>query len=182
MAIRLLKRVRRRHRYEVLKRIRSRFRAELYRWAFLTQWKATFLASVRARAVIWIGRGFNPDYTQACAGSCVTTLCPNFGSECWSSVDCRILDPSCDMGACDCPAPLAHSTEVSNSCTCQASGYKCTTCALYGSIYVCTVRNIICPCGGTCGYNCDVGYSWNGSACVAVAVKQPIMDGLIFVE
>ena len=172
MAIKLLKRVRRRHRYEILKDIKNSFQGWLYRWCFLTQWPATLLASFKNLSVTWIGRGFNPDYTQACAGTCKTEDCPNYAGPCGGANDCQILNPPCTKVSCDCPAPLANSTEVSDGCACQAAGYKCTTCSLITNL--CTVRTYTCPCVGTCGYNCDTGYTWNGSQCVlgGVAAKR----------
>jgi len=181
MAVKLLKRVRRRHRYEILKGLKSTFMSKLYRWCFLTQWRATLLASTRQLSVIWIGRGFNPDYTQNCIGICTFDYCPNYGNDCAGSVDCQILSPTCtDMGTCDCPTPLANSHEVGNSCTCQASGYKCTACAY--PLLVCNNRTYSCPCAGTCAFDCDTGYSWNGSQCVLITAKAPVMDGLVYAD
>jgi hypothetical protein len=176
MALKLLKRVRRRQRYEILKSIKHRFIVQLYRWTFLTQWRATFLMSFKFKRVMWVGRGYNPDYTQACTGTCTTTGCPNYAEYCDESADCRILDPTCSMGSCGCPAPLANSSQVSNSCTCQAVGYKCTTCS--PTLYSCSTITFTCPCAGTCGYDCNPGYSWNGSQCVASAAWKSILgDG-----
>jgi len=177
MATKLLKRVRRRQRYEILKGIRNSFQNWVYRWCFLTQWRATLLASSRNLSVTWVGRGFNPDYTQACTGTCSTTLCVNYAQDCGGENDCRMLNPTCNIGSCACPAPLTNSSQVSSGCTCQAVGYKCQTCSEIS--YKCSTRNFTCPCGGTCGYNCNTGYSWNGSQCVASARKSMLGDGSV---
>jgi hypothetical protein len=142
----------------------------LWKWTFICNWPAT-LFNHR-----WIGRGYNPDYTQNCTGTCVTTDCPNYAGDCGTENDCRVLDPPCSMGSCGCPAPLANSSQVSNGCTCQAVGYKCTACSMITNL--CTVRTYTCPCSGTCGYDCDPGFSWNGSQCVPSGRKTMIGDGM----
>jgi len=175
MALKLLKRVRRRQRYEILKGIKNRLQSWLFRWCFLTQWQATFLASFRTLSIMWIGRGFNPDYTQTCTGTCLTEYCPNYGGYCAVIGDCAMVNPPCGMNTCTCKAPLANSHQVSNSCTCQAVGTKCAVCNIYST---CTTRTFVCPCGGTCAFDCDTGYSWNGSQCVASAARKSMLgDG-----
>ena len=174
MALKLLKRVRRRQRYELLKGIRNSFQGWLFRWVFLTQWRATFLASFRSLSIMWVGRGFNPDYTQTCAGTCTTMACPMYDESCITALHCQVTNPTCTAGSCTCPAPLPNSTQTSNSCTCQASGNKCIAC--YG--HICIVVAYTCPCAGTCAFDCDTGYSWNGSQCVASAARKSMLgDG-----
>ena len=176
MAIKLLKRVRRRQRYEILKGIRNTFQSWLFRWVFLTQWRATFLASFRSLSITWIGRGFNPDYTQNCSGTCTRTDCWLYAEDCGSPNQCPMTNPRCAMGSCTCPAPLANSTQVSNGCTCAVVGTVCTACS--GITSLCTTRNFTCPCAGTCGYNCNTGYTWNGSQCVVSAARKTMIgDG-----
>jgi hypothetical protein len=176
MAIKLLKRVRRRHRYEILKGIRNTFQSWLFRWVFLTQWRATIYHSFCSLQITWVGRGFNPDYTQNCAGNCVRMDCWNYVGPCGSVNDCLIVNPSCSMGTCGCPAPLANSTQVSNSCVCQYGGNACTACSSITNL--CTTRWYSCPCAGTCGYNCNTGYTWNGSQCVLSAARKSMLgDG-----
>ena len=176
MAIKLLKRVRRRHRYEILKNIRNSFQCWLYRWCFLTQWRATFLASFRSLSIMWVGRGFNPDYTQTCWGACTTGICINFGTPCGSYVECEMIDPFCPMGSCRCKDPLPNSSQVSDSCVCGSVGSKCRTCHSIQTI--CTTTTYLCTCGGTCGYNCNTGYTWNGSQCVVASARKSMLgDG-----
>jgi hypothetical protein len=176
MALRLVQRVEKRRRREHWDARIYNVKMVLFKLALLTNWRATLLWSWKRRGFTWIGRHFNPDYTQNCTGTCVTTDCPNYTGDCGAENDCRVLDPPCSMGSCGCPAPLANSTQVSNSCTCQAVGYKCTSCSVITNL--CTVRTYTCPCGGTCGYNCNTGYSWNGSQCVPSGRKTMIGDGM----
>ena len=177
MATKLLKRVRRRHRYEILKGIRNSFQGWLYRWCFLTQWRATFLASLKNLSVTWVGRGFNPDYTQVCSGSCASGNCPRYLLACSTNASCQ-ADPlvDCGVGTCDCAAPLANSTEVSNACGCPVDepDSACMYCSGVIPNRKCQMHYYACTCGGTCGYNCNTGYSWNGSQCVlgGVAAKR----------
>lgn len=128
-----------------------------------TNWKATCYWSIQKRHYIWIGKGYNPDYTQNCAGTCTTGDCNNYASPCASAVDCQMLNPDCAMGSCGCPAPLANSSQVADNCSCIASGLQCVTCS---GFFLCSVRNYTCSCGSTCGYSCNSGYVWSGVACI----------------
>jgi len=156
------------------------FGTKLKRWIFCTNWKATL------KWHRWIGKhmgpGTNPDYTQVCTqGNCalVSGYC-NPGHACAIVVDCTSVKPCKATGGCACPTPLPNSSKVSDctitcgtsgTCTCKAATGKCT-------IGTCKVKNCTT---GTCGYNCDQGYVWNGTACVPACVPPKIlMDGLVF--
>lgn len=110
----------------------------------------------------------DPDYTQNCAG----TTAP----ECGLTPLGRCGPCSCiEYPSCACPAPLAHSHQVTNNCTFGS-------CSCYAGRPPCLVDVESCICGGTCSYACDTGYVWNGSACVVGAVAPPPFgDGLIYV-
>jgi hypothetical protein len=127
---------------------------------------------------------FDPDYSAACspAGYCA---CYGTSASCFSDLGCVNNDPIGFPCECDCPAPpKAHSHYVSNTCvstmsyTCACnSGASPPRC--YGG------RSCTCVCSGLCYYSCDSGYAWNPvtELCELVAVaKQPLMDGLVYVE
>jgi hypothetical protein len=165
MAEKLVQRVEQRMRKEKTSRFQI-LRAYLYRWIFQTNWKATVFWRR------WIGKSHNPDYTQACTqGTCVkyTAFCDAVA--CVTSSDC--LAASCSKtGDCGCPAPLANSTKVSDcSLACGATG-TCGTCVRGVCKNTCGVTNCTT---GTCGYNCNLGYVWNGTACVPAVKKPSIM-------
>jgi hypothetical protein len=48
-------------------------------------------------------------------------------------------------------------------------GTEVTLAALNAKVTVCNT-GAICPCAGTCGYNCSAGFVWNGSQCVASGI------------
>ena len=176
MATKLLKRVRRRQRYEILKGIRNSFQSWLYRWCFLTQWRATLYASARNLKLTWIGKGFNPDYSQACVASGSGYCTDDPASPC-SSGGNLCMKAGC---ACSCPSPSqANSHYVSNTCNRTFSG-TCI-CDYIGEEYYCARHggSPACGCGsGSCWYSCDSGYSWNGSQCVVSAARKTMIgDG-----
>lgn len=165
-----MKRVERRKRKERIRFFYRNINSFLWKWTFLCQWKATLFWSVRQFRLSWIGKGFNPDYTQNCAGTCIRMDCWNYAGPCGTTNDCLMSNPNCTMGTCGCPAPVANSSQVLDSCTCQFVGNACTVCSLITNL--CTTRYYTCPCGGICGYNCDAGYFWNGVACIPVATQM----------
>jgi hypothetical protein len=134
--------------------------------------RATLLWSWRLRRLSWVLRGYNPDYTLACTLTGSVT-CYGVLVHCTTDEDC-LNTYSCQ---CQCPSPLPHSHNVSlctvtsvPDCPCSQTAHRC---GLVGSCSACN---------GTCGYDCDSGYTWNGIQCVSAAVaKKYLGDGLIFV-
>lgn len=139
-----------------------RIQSRLFKWTFLINFRATIFHSFLNRRLIWVGRGFNPAYSLACTGTNGTTHCE----------DDACIDPphnrcarSCTGGTCTCPAPTdPHSHQTTSTCG-QVYGGACG-CRLSGGIYSCYSVGAVCICGGTCGYECDPGYTWNGALCV----------------
>jgi hypothetical protein len=172
MAKKLMKRVEKRQRKEKIRFWYKHVNSFLWRWTLLCNWKATLLWTVKLKRLIWIGGGFNPDYTLACAGTCnTTTLCPGYTKACDPEApNCDQYGPSpnCAMATCACQTPLPHSTQISSGCTCTHTEASCILCSPATS--KCTQHYVSCPCAGTCGYNCDAGYSWNDSQCVLPSV------------
>jgi hypothetical protein len=126
----------------------------------------------------------NPtDYTMTCTnGTCspVMATCTKWGYPCTKASDC--VGGSCTTsGACGCPAPKSNSHQVSGCTrTCEAAGVcnKCVglECSPNCSVTGCTA--------GTCGYDCDVGYTWNPVTLqceLPAAVHKFQGDGLTFV-
>lgn len=105
-------------------------------------------------------KGYNPNYTQPCTiggvGVCY------FDGEA-----CDVLSNNC---TCSCPAALPNSHKVSD-CS-GVPTVKCTFHHPYGCTPSCT-----CP-SGTCGYDCDTGYVWNGVSCVVPSAG--LGDGLVW--
>jgi len=119
-----------------------------------------------------IGKGYNPDYTKPCTVSGAPT-CKGAETPCVSGLTCKTNSGTC---ACGCPAPLPNSSQVS---ACSAVlNYICVCDDLEG---VCTGTGI-CQCVGTCGYNCDLGFIWNGVACVPAVVAEERFDGYYFLD
>lgn len=124
-----------------------------------TNWKATWYWSLEKRHYLWIGKGFNPDYTQVC-NACTLggdTSC-NMEYDCSVVTTCRLH--TCTVPTPACPTALPNSTYISNTCVCTKSGCRCAgTCSGAAT----------CAKTGACNYNCDPGYTWNGVACVVAA-------------
>jgi len=160
----LVKRVHRREKYEYACNLRNAWKSKLFRTVFLTNWHATFLWSFKHHRPLWVGVDFNPDYTQNCAGTCVTTACPYYTGDCPPNSNCYVYYASCPKATCACPAPLANSTQVSDSCACISASVACIAC--HPTYFYCSSTTYACTCQNTCGYNCDGGYTWNGSQCV----------------
>lgn len=120
----------------------ERFRNEMYRWCFLTQWRATFWQSFKHRRLIWIGGGFNPDYTQACSACTKSGNCNVLG-ECGTAAQCYAYTTCNPI----CPDALANSTIVSNTCACVVGGCGCVKGACTGTIGTCATPT------GICGYD-----------------------------
>jgi len=100
----------------------------------------------------------NPtDYVQNCTeqGSCVCEFDEEFGR-------CAIFTNNCN---CDCPPPLPNSHEIANHC--GTSAPRC------GAPILCPCTCTAPSCTGTCDYDCDEGYEWNGSACVPEITEIP---------
>jgi hypothetical protein len=161
MAKKLIKRVEKRKRKEKIRFRYQHVNSFLWKWTFLCNWKASIFWSVKLRRIAWIGGGFNPDYTQTCTGTCALTACPMYHGYCDVARDCSALGTSCAMNTCGCPAPLAHSIQISNSCICNGISIQCSAC----SAHVCVSASFTCPCVGSCGYNCSPPYIWNGVSC-----------------
>lgn len=134
-----------------------------------TNWRATTYQSYLQKKYLWVGKGFNPDYTTVCtkggSGTCQTGTCvaPEGG-------DCIPDSSGC---SCSCPSPpIANSHYVSDTCV---KGYTGCQCYYQGGAFRCSA--IVCACSGACAYSCDTGYSWNGSACVATGTNMQINIG-----
>jgi hypothetical protein len=144
----------------------SRLMFELKRWVFRTNWKATLFWSVKLLSLRWIGLGHSPSYTQACAiGNCakVVTGCAKLADPCELGTDC--ITTGCTVsGACNCPSALEHSVPDGLGCSVSCtSGGACGGCV---KSVKCAGPTCSASCPGTCGYNCDVDYHWDGVACV----------------
>lgn len=149
----------------------------------ITNWKATIVWSWRRKEWTWIGKGYNPDYSMACTGSCGTASgnCPNYLGSCAGSADCRMYT-SCPISSCGCPAPSdPNSHQAVNNCYCSNT-YVCTSCIL--TICKTKTYSYTCACASTCSYDCNVGFTWNGIQCIPIAVValEIIMDGFVFLE
>lgn len=110
---------------------------------------------------------FDPDYSQACYVGSVP--CSDYGTSCTTQVDC--VNTNLDSSHCsdllgECPAPLANSSLVSSDCVRTVSGY-CTVCGGIPKRCSATARCTVVS--GACYYNCNAGFVWNGSACVAIS-------------
>jgi hypothetical protein len=148
-------------------------RSWLLRWVFDTNWKATFLWSFLKHKIIWVGKGYNPDYTRGCNfGTCTvdSSGCTKAGLPCLAPADCT--GGSCVVtGSCGCPSPLPNSTQTTGcSITCLSTGI-CRVCNL--ELLTCTPTCGRSNCAaGLCSYTCDVGYHWSGVACVPDVVPK----------
>jgi len=127
----------------------------------------------------------NPtDYTKVCTqGTCKDSgiECTKAGLPCTKNTDC--IGGSCQStGSCGCPAPLANSHQVSGcTVTCGTSTGTCAKCVAPECAPTCKVTDCYV---GTCGYDCDTGYTWNPvtSTCELAAVAHKFQgDGLTFV-
>jgi len=117
---------------------------------------------VENRVPAEIKSGNPTDYTLPCTqGTCTgvdpTTTCTKIGLDCTVSSNC--VGGSCKVtGSCGCPAPVAHSTLISNcTITCAPIG-TCAKCLFLTCVPTCTRSTCT---NGTCGYDCDEGYVWN---------------------
>lgn len=161
MARKVVKRVEKRLKMS----LRIRIRNFLRRWIFETNWRAT-LYWFR-----WIGKGFNPDYTQTCIciGYCYT------GDVCIEDGDCRGCGKSC-------PDPLPNSHFVNDNCVCGFYRIINCKCKIPRG---CSEGRVDCSVSaGSCRYDCDEGYYWNGTACVPESVPEKVQysNGLISVS
>ena len=154
---------------KAIERVETRRKTRVRPYWFQTNFRATIFQSALAGRFVWIGRhvgpGKNPNYTQLCiAGGSITCYTvshacttPGLGTQCVNTQSCT----------CTCPAPLSNSSQVSG---CSSSpSYQC----LCSSAKKCGGESEDCSCGsGTCGYNCNTGYTWNGSQCVTSVVGE----------
>jgi hypothetical protein len=172
MAQKLMKRVERRERKAKIRFFYQYVNRLLWKWTFLCNWKASIYHKR------WIGKGFNPDYTQNCGGVCTQTTCPNYLVACTGILECIAGGiPNCAMGTCACPAALPNSTYVSGVCTCNHTANSCETCFAVTSR--CSVHYVVCPCAGVCNYNCTPPFVWDGIQCslpVTQLIELPKMD------
>jgi len=129
---------------------------EFRRWVFQTNWQATFLWSFLKHKIVWIGKGFNPDYTQPCNACIVGGNCAA-GDECAVPANCRVSN-TCTP---NCPAPLPNSTCTPNTCACSKGGCSCV-----GTPKLCAgVASCAAPVG-QCNCNCNTGFHWETNQCV----------------
>jgi len=101
-------------------------------------------------------------YTRSCI--CSRVFCISSADPCTSGCS--------EAGICGppiCPTPLPHSHLVSNDCLgCTepiptgCKGCIGTMCKSFGGFCI----NL----GGSCKYECDTGYVWNGTACIEAAI------------
>jgi len=98
----------------------------------------------------------DPDYTKDCVGGGVTAC--KILEACVVNEDCYLPN----LCPCDCPDPEPHSHQTIDNCS------KIIDCLCEKSS---CVSGNPCVCSGTCGYECDEGYTWNGEECEPVAGK-----------
>jgi hypothetical protein len=100
-------------------------------------------------------------YTQDCLGDCGTASCSSKNKACPELC-------TKGVGACSipiplsCPDPLPYSHFVSQNCSCVAMKTGCLECDPDGTC----VDYTFCNKTGICNYECDPGYTWDGTACV----------------
>jgi hypothetical protein len=139
--------------------------------------KSTIFWTLKKQRITWILKGYNPDYTQSCTiGTC--------SCDCTVGFSCTIIAQCPEFsGSCGCPTPLPNSSQVS-PCTipCDQRTLFSNACTCRGSPRVCGGTCTSTCAGGSCGYNCDPGYTWNGVQCVSAAAKKQLMDGYVFIE
>lgn len=144
---------------------KSKTSRDVVKYILLTNPKATIWRTWRFLLEnFWVGRGYNPDYTQACtSGTCAATgecLCKS--KKCQAGFTCST------SGACGCPAPSDPNSSQTVACT--ASCISTNTCKTDSS--ACTVNancgacGVNSTCAGTCGYTCNSGFVWTGALCV----------------
>jgi len=174
MARKVIKRVAKRERQERFRELKRKFNSFLRKWAFETNWKATLYWRK------WIGKGGNSPYHYKydCLGTCSPMLCPYYLIDCVDYGDCEynFYPIECALGDCGCPSPLPNSRKVSDDCACLSENKMvCRTCSMI--TLLCSIRWYYCPCSGSCYYECNDGYVWDGVQCVPVA-KVQFGDGL----
>jgi len=106
-------------------------------------------------------------YTQNCDGDCGFAQCTSAGKG-----GCDPFDPSLtcskNTGRCSiptplfCPAPLPNSFLTGDTCFCKVAGVLCLECDPDGTC----VDSTGCTDTGNCTYECDLGWAWDGTACV----------------
>ena len=106
-------------------------------------------------------------YTQNCDGDCGFAQCTSAGKG-----GCDPSDPSlaCSKSTGDCsiptplfcPAPLPNSFLTGDTCSCEVARVLCLECDPDGTC----VDSTFCTDTGNCTYECDLGWAWDGTACV----------------
>lgn len=128
---------------------------------------ARYEQRVEPKPQVTSGKGNPSDYTQSCTQStCAADVsgCTKVGLPCVTHTDCDNGSCAC-TGSCGCPAPLPNSHQVSG-CNVSCIPYGlCGYCFIIWGVCIPTCYCGYCP-TGHCEYNCDVGFHWNGSACV----------------
>jgi hypothetical protein len=147
-------------------------RNRLFKWTFIINVKATILHSFLHHRLIWIGKSYNPDYTQSCTGIAGTPRCRSDPSDPCPPAGGNCVE-SCTGGTCGCPAPLPNSSQVASNCAINYIGL--CVCRLIGA---CLQSGMSCPCENTCGYNCDLGFTWNGVQCVSAKILRRLLVGV----
>ena len=95
------------------------------------------------------------DYTKNCASSGSCSCKPT--GVCASNPQC--VNQNCGYS---CPAAEPNSALAGNNCNPGDTGDANCECDL-----LCQGGSCSCTISGTCGYNCDEGYSWDGDSCEA---------------
>jgi len=125
---------------------------------------------------IGLGVAGKDDYTLTCVGST-----PGYPHYCGTQNCLAVVKPvqmcratSDCTGTCTCSEPtVEHSHLVRDGC-------NCGPCCGYYSYAGCP-EGCSCHCTGTCGYDCDEGYSWNGEECVLAAQSDSQALSSIFI-
>lgn len=125
---------------------------------------------VEQRRIIKTGDGIHDDYTQTC-NNCGKFCDCSVGFPCDVAAECEYIG-TCSGLSC-CPSPLPNSHQVSNNCGNVYPSFACR-CRNYFCAGRCT-----CHGSGSCGYDCDEGYEWDGEACKPVAPPGIVFNGKV---
>jgi len=112
------------------------------------------------------------DYYLDCIDNCTSIACRDAGLRCFADGDCGPYFSGSCGGTTSCPAPLPNSHLVYSTCSCEpvTDSSACRDCRKTHIIGRCR-SSVPCKATGTCAYECDPGYVWNGSECVPAVVK-----------
>lgn len=139
-----------------------------------TNFKSSIFWTFRLHRLIWIGKGYNPDYSQLCTPHGVKN-CKSASTPCTSPSQCQDVN-NC---TCDCPAPTdPNSTYTSNTCSPTIPSCACI------ARTNCTGGTLPCSCSvvGRCYYTCTPPYVWNGTTCVLPSGVTTKGDGLTWIR